>query len=569
MNITDDDYRRARHITEAAAQLLQQAIRPDRRGRPGLHPRIYLTGAVLAIDTCASATVTDIHTVLTRDLPRDLQWDLGVLTTAKDGTVRPITQTDLYNLTRRITKQLDHTKIRAGHLGDDERYRRRELLDAISDAILAATLIPRPAGSTSYALDGTGIWAAEKAPNVVDVVDTPDRRVEVDDDQDGNATSPSNPDEELAEAEDPETGPRRGKRGPSDAGYGVKTAKDGRRKSYYGYETHAFVRVPEVKANDPAQRSEPLLVEKIVVLPASVDPVGPCLRVIERSNAVAGTLTRLLVDRHYSYKKFHRWLKNLTCRGIDQVADMHPKDQGFRDWDGMRMAASWPHCPATPDDLGTIPTLGPNATKSEREDFQDKITRRFAYAAERRSQLDGDGKIRYRCPARAGKTGCPLVDGSIAAATELGLPIIANPPGEEGRPAICRQQTVQLKAETDEQQMAMKMHQKHYWGSDPWRLDYNRRTYVEGWFGVLKNNSATGTRRGSHQYVGLPLVTLVISVAAAVTNLRLLHTWHQQTGFGDERHPLLQPDKPHYGSMNLTKEQAEAIDALAAEQLAA
>ncbi|MDQ1305260.1 MAG: hypothetical protein QG671_1091 [Actinomycetota bacterium] len=98
--------------------------------------------------------------------------------------MRHITHSDLYNLTRRITKQLDHTKIRAGHLGDKERYRRRELLDAISDAILEATLIPRPAGATCYALDGIGIWAAEKAPTTSDVVDTPDRRVEADDDQD-------------------------------------------------------------------------------------------------------------------------------------------------------------------------------------------------------------------------------------------------------------------------------------------------------------------------------------------------------------------------------------------------
>lgn len=126
--------------------------------------------------------------------------------------------------------------------------------------------------------------------------------------------------------------------------------------------------------------------------------------------------------------------------------------------------ATLPGHPEQP--TGANPTLGPNTTKTEREDFQDKITRRFAYAAERRSQLDVDGKIRYRCPARAGKTGCPLVDGSIAAATELGLPIIAHPPGEDGRPHV-RQQTVQLKAETAEQQMAMKMHQKHYWGSNP------------------------------------------------------------------------------------------------------
>ena len=103
------------------------------------------------------------------------------------------------------------------------------------------------------------------------------------------------------------------------------------------------------------------------------------------------------------------------------------------------------------------------------------------------------------------------------------------------------------------------MHQREYWGSKKWRDSYSRRTYVEGWFGVLKNTTATGFHRGSHQFVGLPLVTIVLAMAAATTNLRLLQGWHEKTGSGDLLHPLLQPDKPHYGFTEISQAFAETL----------
>lgn len=95
-----------------------------------------------------------------------------------------------------------------------------------------------------------------------------------------------------------------------------------------------------------------------------------------------------------------------------------------------------------------------------------------------------------------------------------------------------------------------------------------RRTFVEGRFGVLKNTSTTGFHRGSHQFVGLPLVTLVVAMAAATTNLRLLRTWHERTGLGDTQHPLLQPDEDFLGASRLTREQAEQLDALLLKKMA-
>lgn len=70
MSVTNDDYRRARHIGDAVAPLLSDALRSSKRGRQSMDSRIFCCGLILSIDVHNSGTVTDIHSVLTRDLPR-------------------------------------------------------------------------------------------------------------------------------------------------------------------------------------------------------------------------------------------------------------------------------------------------------------------------------------------------------------------------------------------------------------------------------------------------------------------------------------------------------------------
>lgn len=57
----------------------------------------------------------------------------------------------------------------------------------------------------------------------------------------------------------------------------------------------------------------------------------------------------------------------------------------------------------------------------------------------------------------------------------------------------------------------------------------------------------------SGEFVGLPLVTLVVAMAASTTNLRLLRKWHEGTGLGDIQHPLLQPDQEDNGNTRMNK----------------
>lgn len=458
MSVTRDEYRRASYLAEAGSNLLLGAIRTDRRGRPPRHPRILLTGIILTIDTRGMATVTDVHHILTTELDVEDQWDLGVRTMASDGDVRILSISDLYNLTRTISKKLDHTKVRGVGLTDEVRYTRRDALDAIAEAIVMASHIDRPAGSIDFAVDGTGVWDAERG--------FPDASltVEKDDHEEADAeTAPAEP-AELTTAETTSAAASdesvsivvAKRRPPTDANWGWKTAKTGGREPYFGYDVEVLVRVPAIGA----PRSEPALAEALVVLPASTDVVEPVLGMLDRLTARGVKLGKILADRHYSFKRYDRWFMGLLKRGIRHVVDLHAKDQGFKDWDGMQMAAGWAHCPFVPKDLGSIPTLSPRAMEAERADFNSRIATRQAYAAQRTGRINPDGKVRFRCPALNGTVGCPRREGTEAAAISLGLPIIK--PTDDVKPKLCTQETVQIEVKTPTQAIAMKIHQDHY-----------------------------------------------------------------------------------------------------------
>lgn len=222
-------------------------------------------------------------------------------------------------------------------------------------------------------------------------------------------------------------------------------------------------------------------------------------------------------------------------------------------------SAAWAHCPFAPKDLGSIPTLSPRATDAGGADFNSRISQRQAYAAQRTGRINPDGKIRFRCPALNGTVCCPRREGTEAAAISLGLPIIK--PTDDVKPKLCTQETVQIEVKTPSQAVAMKVHQDHYWGSETWRKDFARRTRVEGFFGVLKNESATGHSRGSHQFTGMPMVTIVLACSIAVTSMRLLRRWHEETELGPEDHELLMVDQGFHGFRQLTKKEADLLDA--------
>jgi len=89
------------------------------------------------------------------------------------------------------------------------------------------------------------------------------------------------------------------------------------------------------------------------------------------------------------------------------VNDLSKNQQGFTDLDGIKIAAAWPHCPATPPELGNIPRLGPQPSTKEVREFERKIAERELYAMGVQKKFTEDSG-RFICPAAAGKIGCPI-----------------------------------------------------------------------------------------------------------------------------------------------------------------
>lgn len=320
-----------------------------------------------------------------------------------------------------------------------------------------------------------------------------------------------------------------------DAAWGYKTSKNGENELFYGYHGHAVVQVPE--GHDHAG-AEPRLIRRLELTPANEDLVDVSLSLLRRIEHPAPKT--LIADRAYHHKRPERWRDELATRGIDAVLDLRADEHGFTDLNHTRWAAGWPHCPATPDDLGTISRPPSSPDSAAQQAFRNRIATRQAYAFRRVTTPTKNGTARWECPAIAGTVGCPLRPGTVEAAVELGLPVIQNPPDPNAPdfPTCCAQRTVTL-----DPGPLRKLMQRDYWGSDAWLREWNKRTYVEGAYGNLKNPSTENVRRGHFRVTGLPNVTIVAALAAAAYDRRILLNWAKHNKRTDPDHPLLRPAK--------------------------
>jgi hypothetical protein len=158
------------------------------------------------------------------------------------------------------------------------------------------------------------------------------------------------------------------------------------------------------------------------------------------------------------------------------------------------------------------------------------------------NQMDADGNMKLRCPAREFKVACPLFPPSMAVAAEKGLTIINTDllelePGQEP-PRCCTQDSFRI---TLPEEVA-KLNQINYWGSTAWYIIYGLRSYVEGVFGNMKNPRTENLRRGTIQKNGLVWAQLVVTLMSASYNVRMIRSRHDRMESDPIDHPLLSPD---------------------------
>ena len=499
------------------------------RGRPHQHnTRAFLVGCLLSVQWHGTVLLSEVHRILVESLPLDAQRELGVRKTI-DGEEWLLTRDAIYRISDAISGYLEFGSGSRPDLDEGERQRRRQAVLALVHSMLLVTL---PATkSTARAMDGSGIWSWGKWPRKLSVDQVEAQSVGESTDDGGGSVSAA------------------GSNGPvshdPDARTGMKTKKDGSVEAYFGYQLHALVRVPD---NKQPKRVIPLI-ESFDLTPANHDVVEPSIGLLDRSAAMGFKVTDLLADRLYNNLVPERWFTKLLERGVTQHVDLRQDQQGFTDYKGMRMAAGWMHCPATPDHLAVINSPGPSASRQEKERFRASIAERWQYAFHRHRRMTAKSGARWICPALDGKVGCPLRTGTVEVALRNGKPVIGNPPAKETAPKCCVNKTVGTKADAQP-----KVVQKYYWGSEKWRARYNGRTYVEGVFGNIKNPSTENIRRGHFQIVGLGKVTFFVGIALVAYNLRMLrgNTPLVNAGSGN---PILEEDGDCHGFQWLTPEE--------------
>ncbi len=517
---------------------LEARLRPDGAGgRPRQLPvDVFLAGVILAAGSRKNLALTNVHALLTGDIARSAQIQYGIRWTDKAGASRCLTLRQVRYLLEALEGKLAATPGRAPDLDDVERAERTDALQSVLDKLLAATMPVHLPPADRFALDATSMesWGKGKRRTAVAVPQV---------EPEGTGAHPP---AGVAEGDLLAIALEAGASFDPDADWGYRTRTyDNKTKMCFGYDVFAITAMPKPGGTGVLDR--PVLTERLVVAPASADVVAPALGMFDRLTDDGRTVVEVAADRAWSYKLPDRWADELRAREIEAVLDLHPNDQGVRDFEGIRMVAGTPHCPSMPDELINIVRPAnlsagrdrPRASavqkaerakrNSELEEFAAKIAEREAWAFRRVAGPDETGKERWECPAQAGKRSC----GNCPFSKDfpVGTPTVENPPELTTAPKCCTQRTVTIPGS-----VTPKIRQRLYWGSPEWIASFNRRTYIEGVFGNMKSPKTENVRRGWTFVVGIVKTSLMVGCVAAAANLRTLRAWAARTG--DHRDPL-------------------------------
>ncbi|MDX6244516.1 MAG: hypothetical protein QOE76_2239 [Frankiales bacterium] len=534
---------------------LEARLRPDGAGgRPrALRVDVFLAAVILAAGAKKNLALTNVHALLTTDIARSAQVHYGIRWTGPTGEGHCLTLRQVRYLLEAIESKLAHTAGRAPTLSDIDRTERADALQHILDELLAATMPTHLPPAQRFALDATALesWGRGKRRTSTDTnAETADPVLTCD-----PVTG------EVTDADLSGLALDAGAAFDPDAHWGYRTRTyDNKTTMCFGYDVFAVTRMPDVGGK---AMTGPMLTERLVVTAASTDVVAPALGILDRLSDCGRAVLEVAADRAWSYKLPDRWADELRARDIEAVLDLHPNDHGVRDFDGIRMVAGTPHCPAMPDRLIDIRrpaqlSVGParpnmsaakraerDLRQAELDAFAAQIAMRETWAFRRVTGPDATGKERWECPAQAGKRvcyNCPL-----SQLFPAGTPEVESPPELATAPQCCTQRTVTIPGH-----VTAKIRQRLYWGSPAWIASFSRRTYIEGIFGNWKSPKTENVRRGWTFVTGIVKTSLMVACVTVAANLRLLRKW--ATRVGDHTDPLTTLDPEHPGFEELTQD---------------
>lgn len=171
------------------------------------------------------------------------------------------------------------------------------------------------------------------------------------------------------------------------------------------------------------------------------------------------------------------------------------------------------YCPALPAGLHELPDAH-YRNRAQMDRRAQVAERREPYLMLPLTQPDDNGAQRVQCPALRGKVRCPLREASLALDPADHVTVV-QPPTAPG--ACCTQKSLTVQAAT-----LGGIKQKHPYGSAEHKASFDRRNVVEGIAGYLKSSGGADVKRDHIRVMGLSGVTLLLSLAVAAMNVRLL-----------------------------------------------
>lgn len=465
-------------VAEQLDQLLADA-RTNGAGRPGeLPPRALLVGLVTLALLGQPLHLRRVAELLA-NLPHPVRQRLGII---RDGG-RRITERQVTYLFGRIRSELDPSPHTTDGLHDDQLAARRARLQALGDALLAATLPgQRPCGS--YSLDATAIeaWArgyrsqtAWRDPDAGWSVKSPDGSTDL-------------------EREGGDTRPRGG-------------------SNVFGYDVHLLTWIRD----DGQSTAPPALTERVLVFGggrSNVEKVADSVADAILRPAADQPVGDVVCDRWNTQQLAGRFAMPIRRAGAQLVMELKDDQRGpAGTYRGALKVDGELYCPALPPGLHDLPKAHYRNTK--------QMTARAA-GAERRKPYqmlplnlpDAQGRQRVQCPAERGQLRCPLKQASL----ELDAgdrPTVVTPPAAPGD--CCTQTSITMQAAT-----LGRIRQKHPYGTAAHEASFDRRNVVEGAIGTLRNAGAQDIKRDHIRVMGLAATSLLITIAVAAMNVRLL-----------------------------------------------
>ena len=531
---------------------------PTKTGRPrALTAEVFVTGAVLCALDGLTLTLKNIHELLTTDLAKSLQVLIGV---KADYEAEPITVRQVRYLFEAIDRRFTFSVEQDPTLSDVEREIRSEALQSILDKLINATHPQSMPKQTALAMDTSAVeaWAKSKiAPTAEsDEADVLPHEV-VDDERAAETVKRFDRAERKAKKEKSKKAkPERICHDP-DAHGGYRTMTyDNKSNKFNGYDLFASVGVTPVGGDTDLW---PKVLIAMTLRPAAGDVPWPALAQLDRLVDAGHPIDEAIVARGVSYKLPEHWAGELKKRGISQVQDIHPLDQGVRDLNGMRIIAGVPHCPRMPDRLiditrpqhfkvGELKKKASNGARLNQErnsrdlaTFHEGIDERskYAFVFHENNATKGDPfNTRWMCPGEAGKIECSLCPKNVE--FPAGTPVVVDPPELGVAPKCCSQKTVSVPGPA-----IMKLRQELYWGSPEFCESYSRRSNIEGVFGNLRDTSNQNIKRGFCRVSGLVKTSLMLAFEVVAANIRLVRQWAKRNSLIDD--PLCIPMAKDHG----------------------